>query len=108
ATLLLPHHLAHVLNINNYHQPSAIGSIAESAIFFYQAEDGIRGGHVTGVQTCALPISGSSLPRSALMTSLRAMFLFTPARQRLRRSSCRKDRSAPCRPSPRLPSAQAC
>src|SRR5690625_8001186 len=24
--------------------------------FFYQAEDGIRGGHVTGVQTCALPI----------------------------------------------------
>src|SRR5207253_9096575 len=23
----------------------------------YQAEDGIRGGHVTGVQTCALPIS---------------------------------------------------
>src|SRR5690625_5637952 len=25
--------------------------------FFYQAEDGIRDGHVTGVQTCALPIS---------------------------------------------------
>src|SRR5439155_5516777 len=25
--------------------------------FFFQAEDGIRGGHVTGVQTCALPIS---------------------------------------------------
>src|SRR5437870_3262028 len=24
--------------------------------FFFQAEDGIRGGHVTGVQTCALPI----------------------------------------------------
>src|SRR5207253_4704875 len=23
----------------------------------FQAEDGIRGGHVTGVQTCALPIS---------------------------------------------------
>src|SRR5690625_7862051 len=28
--------------------------------FFFQAEDGIRDGHVTGVQTCALPIS---LPR---------------------------------------------
>src|SRR5690625_7536853 len=27
--------------------------------FFFQAEDGIRYGHVTGVQTCALPISAS-------------------------------------------------
>src|SRR5690606_18310021 len=26
--------------------------------FFFQAEDGIRAFHVTGVQTCALPISG--------------------------------------------------
>src|SRR5215208_1249190 len=25
--------------------------------FFFQAEDGIRDGHVTGVQTCALPIA---------------------------------------------------
>src|SRR5215510_5926889 len=29
--------------------------------FFFQAEDGIRVGHVTGVQTCALPISGAPL-----------------------------------------------
>src|SRR5258708_31511018 len=28
-------------------------------IFFFQAEDGIRDDLVTGVQTCALPISGS-------------------------------------------------
>src|SRR5690625_1058873 len=28
-----------------------------SSISFFQAEDGIRDGHVTGVQTCALPIS---------------------------------------------------
>src|SRR5438876_9193546 len=27
--------------------------------FFFQAEDGIRDGRVTGVQTCALPISNS-------------------------------------------------
>src|SRR5690606_41103129 len=27
------------------------------ASFFFQAEDGIRDFHVTGVQTCALPIS---------------------------------------------------
>src|SRR5690606_30206147 len=30
--------------------------------FFFQAEDGIRDFHVTGVQTCALPISSSSSP----------------------------------------------
>src|SRR5690625_7168719 len=28
-------------------------------VFFFQAEDGIRDGHVTGVQTCALPILSS-------------------------------------------------
>src|SRR5690348_17509428 len=28
--------------------------------FFFQAEDGIRDGRVTGVQTCALPISRRS------------------------------------------------
>src|SRR5690625_5769831 len=40
------------------------------SFFFFQAEDGIRDGHVTGVQTCALPISWcrallfcSSMPR---------------------------------------------
>src|SRR5207253_4398970 len=31
-------------------------SLSSSRIFFFQAEDGIRDGHVTGVQTCALPI----------------------------------------------------
>src|SRR5207253_7368843 len=30
--------------------------------FFFQAEDGIRDGHVTGVQTCALPISSRLVP----------------------------------------------
>src|SRR5689334_992753 len=30
------------------------------ALFFFQAEDGIRDGTVTGVQTCALPISCSN------------------------------------------------
>src|SRR3712207_7401106 len=33
--------------------------------FFFQAEDGIRDIGVTGVQTCALPISWSSLPLRA-------------------------------------------
>src|SRR5699024_11803663 len=30
--------------------------------FFFQAEDGIRDRNVTGVQTCALPISGQLVP----------------------------------------------
>src|SRR5437764_1748530 len=44
--------------------------------FFFQAEDGIRDTSVTGVQTCALPISGTPSPscwisrsRSASWTS---------------------------------------
>src|SRR5690606_39484445 len=40
----------------------------KSVVFFFQAEDGIRGFHVTGVQTCALPIS-------------RATWCTTPARR---------------------------
>src|SRR5207253_7536894 len=31
-------------------------SACRCCVFFFQAEDGIRDGHVTGVQTCALPI----------------------------------------------------
>src|SRR5690606_40835685 len=30
-------------------------------LFFFQAEDGIRDFHVTGVQTCALPISSARI-----------------------------------------------
>src|SRR5439155_6451526 len=34
-----------------------VGGVARSTgVVFFQAEDGIRDGHVTGVQTCALPI----------------------------------------------------
>src|SRR6266496_2185781 len=34
-------------------------------VFFFQAEDGIRDLYVTGVQTCALPISGGQGPGAA-------------------------------------------
>src|SRR5439155_6369539 len=37
--------------------PRGHGDINDPGNFFFQAEDGIRDGHVTGVQTCALPIS---------------------------------------------------
>src|SRR5690606_40890641 len=35
--------------------------IRRGLLFFFQAEDGIRDFHVTGVQTCALPISSHPL-----------------------------------------------
>src|SRR2546422_3802748 len=38
-------------------------------LFFFQAEDGIRDVAVTGVQTCALPISRRGAPPSARCTS---------------------------------------
>src|SRR5690625_3944131 len=37
-------------------RPRANARIHPRIFLFFQAEDGIRGGHVTGVQTCALPI----------------------------------------------------
>src|SRR2546422_6884021 len=37
--------------------------LMELTIFFFQAEDGIRDVAVTGVQTCALPISSRSRRR---------------------------------------------
>src|SRR5690606_39413818 len=36
--------------------------IVIASVFFFQAEDGIRDFHVTGVQTCALPISTGTAP----------------------------------------------
>src|SRR5436305_3460823 len=46
---------------------------ANSIFFFFQAEDGIRDADVTGVQTCALPISGALAysPRRPLRTTRR-------------------------------------
>src|SRR5690625_5480114 len=38
-------------------------------IFFFQAEDDIRYGHVTGVQTCALPIYHLAGPVARLSTT---------------------------------------
>src|SRR5207253_6448850 len=38
--------------------------------FFFQAEDGIRDGHVTGVQTCALPIYESPRARGVFLNEL--------------------------------------
>src|SRR2546426_4127927 len=43
---------------------SAGGIGSGLCVFFFQAEDGIRDYKVTGVQTCALPISSRSLQMS--------------------------------------------
>src|SRR5690606_25960633 len=36
--------------------------VLKKFFFFFQAEDGIRDFHVTGVQTCALPMHASDAP----------------------------------------------
>src|SRR5258706_646340 len=40
--------------------PTASGAVVLFLFFFFQAEDGIRDHCMTGVQTCALPISSST------------------------------------------------
>src|SRR5436309_1977580 len=59
-----------------------------AALFFFQAEDGIRDFHVTGVQTCALPIFDAimmrlldaclSIPRVLLLVALLALWSPVP------------------------------
>src|SRR3989454_8949279 len=43
--------------------------------FFFQAEDGIPDYKVTGVQTCALPISSQLFQRDETLTAMRPMDL---------------------------------
>src|SRR2546429_4486027 len=66
----------------------------EQYVFFFQAEDGIRDVAVTGVQTCALPISsrgGGDVPRTACQGySVGAVFP-TEARQGAARSRTGQD-----------------
>src|SRR6266568_9240985 len=45
--------------------------MAGSSAFFFQAEDGIRDGTVTGVQTCALPISRGGVGVFAVQLAVR-------------------------------------
>src|SRR4051794_41233554 len=56
--------------------------------FFFQAEDGIRDGRVTGVQTCALPICGRTAVTqcSRRPVPLDAIELPRPQRAHVRRA----------------------
>src|SRR5699024_12127376 len=58
-----------------------------ASVFFFQAEDGIRDRNVTGVQTCALPISIS-------VTTIRLFHIMPPARRRIILRSTKKRSSA--------------
>src|SRR6266481_4785638 len=69
---------------------SIIGYMLSHVFFFFQAEDGIRDGTVTGVQTCALPISAMPTPpvkptRPSTTSSFRCVRLFTRPRLEERR-----------------------
>src|SRR5690625_6881590 len=83
--------------------------------FFFQAEDGIRDGHVTGVQTCALPIwlpwfSLSMIAFDAIFVSSRtymaldawARRTFGPRVKRLRERVGRRSETA-SQPEERVP-----
>src|SRR5256886_8742787 len=69
---------------------------AYSFFFFFQAEDGIRDLTVTGVQTCALPISRAHRARAAERYAL-------PGRHgaAARRRAARGERGPRARPDPR-------
>src|SRR5262249_59061397 len=66
--------------------------------FFFQAEDGIRDWSVTGVQTCALPISSAASAAPFTASSERAaapgrgpaMASTAPAPEQIGRASCRE------------------
>src|SRR5215467_15619697 len=49
--------------------------------FFFQAEDGIRDYKVTGVQTCALPISVAAGTRKRSATAPAGTVVFVPRRR---------------------------
>src|SRR2546430_10475007 len=99
---------------HNARIPLPEGTDALSVHLFFQAEDGIRDVTVTGVQTCALPISGRSYagrairlsPRHALADRRRGVrrlcpgfcdsFLFHPPRREIARpdGARRRDRKS--------------
>src|SRR6266536_5034318 len=45
-----------------YPLPSTAAGPTETTVIFFQTDDGIRHPHVTGVQTCALPIEDGQRP----------------------------------------------
>src|SRR5207245_3559881 len=65
--------------------------------FFFQAEDGIRDATVTGVQTCALPILSSGMPRRRSASASCARVRGAAVSRR--RQICRATASGPAEPA---------
>src|SRR5260370_5419605 len=69
-----------LLQLNSAIRVSGVSHISR-CFFFFQAEDGIRDSSVTGVQTCALPISppfvevGSTVKKGQVLCIIEAMKL---------------------------------
>src|SRR5215510_7888060 len=73
--------------------------MAYLCFFFFQAEDGIRDGHVTGVQTCALPIlAGCRLSLRFLSANFGTYLAQRAARSRLQPVSAGRLSAAPASP----------
>src|SRR5207247_2831694 len=68
-----------------------------SCFFFFQAEDGIRDPLVTGVQTCALPISGAAPSPSAPRRPRAGRSPPPPSGRRRRTGRARARRPSWCR-----------
>src|SRR3989338_10802890 len=54
--------------------PQGLGFSAGPIYLFFQAEDGIRYGTVTGVQTCALPILGGQTRMPMIQAEVEKFF----------------------------------
>src|SRR5690606_3777526 len=62
-----PHHrFSAAQRLSCFSRVMVLASALALLAFFFQAEDGIRDFHVTGVQTCALPICGARTAGNAL------------------------------------------
>src|SRR5712692_3153684 len=83
-------------------------ALNEISFFFFQAEDGIRDGTVTGVQTCALPICSTGPPHWArcLAEGRNKPPTPLPAAARPRRHPVRGKESPSCFPPGGQPLAQ--
>src|SRR5690349_23243430 len=66
--------------------------------FFFQAEDGIRDLYVTGVQTCALPISGHCCPSKERNPTLTPGATAPQSSFERKRRACPRQRPRRCRP----------
>src|SRR5690348_18185734 len=67
----------------------------DCTFFFFQAEDGIRDGRVTGVQTCALPICPKSPVRIVFPLRSRQALFFPPCATSAPTDSAPTSRSKP-------------